>query len=1209
MKPQNQKVSFIHSIKGQMVIFFLTVSLIPLLLVGLLLYNQANTALKSEATNKLVIIRDIKAKQIEDYFKQSLADVNVFAKDMLFVVSAKNLNDSISQIMMTKKIPSEEAMAGIRPLYLGKPDLDNAGDIRPYSITHARSHSVLKDYINHYGYYDLLIAEPTQGTIIYSVRKDSNYGTSLEDAMYANTSLAYIYQKAITANNPDFTIFGDVGYYGNSLEPGLFVASPIFVSSNKMVGVLILQLKIERINTIMAEGSRVGKTAETYLVGPDKLMRSDLVLAKKSTIFKRKVNTISVNQALAGQTDVILEDDYKGTPVLTAFKPLNIQKTNWVILSQIDQAEAFDLSRQMLSMTLIAMGIAAVVVALLAVFIANKITGPLVEVTKVARDVSTINLPETSEMILLAKDDLMRTLTIQGDILNIKSNDEIGQMAQTFIQMTANLRHLVDKLTGEEVLRQAKETAEAANRAKSELLVQLEASYIREQKRRELSDTLREVTKIISSTLEPEKVLDLMLTQLNHVVMYHFATVTLLNEGNLTLVAGRNVNGVPMESFTIRADQYPLNAMVLREKQPLVMPDVRQDSRWTVSEDTVLLRSFINAPLLVRDDPIGLLFVGRNDEIPYTEDDAQTVFAFAMQTSIALKNARLLEEIQTALRETDGLFKAVRAFLGSDGLTEICRYLTMQFNNLVQAHGVVIYLVDHKLKQISLTMYDGNLDKDSMDIAYEKLNQGISGLVFRSGQPILSVSADDGIEPAETKEERKRKGIGALIVAPLVAREQIIGTVTAFNRIDQRKFTPHDVDLLMALAAQAATAIDNVRLYTVAQQELAERKRAEAALQKANDKLVKMNADKNKFFSIVAHDLKGPFQPLLGLAEFLPVVVDKLDRKQIKEMSESIYSSAKNVFRLLENLLQWARMQQGRINYVPAKLELKQIADQSIELLTANAMDKGVILRNEVIDELMVFADENMLNTVIRNLISNALKFTPSGGQVTVKSSNYEGVVEDWGNYQSEPEDELEDGAGASWPPTANNFYPQQLRFIEVWVADTGVGMKEQDRQKLFKIDVHHSTLGTAKEQGTGLGLIICKEMVEKNRGKIWVESEFGKGTAVKFTVPLDSSTPLEILTEMGNNGTGEQPEASALAVETHLVEPSLADFFIVPSPQEMNNLFTLVMQGDIDGIQRWAVQTKQQDERFVPFTDKLQELAKGFEEEEILALVQSYIT
>ncbi len=240
------------------------------------------------------------------------------------------------------------------------------------------------------------------------------------------------------------------------------------------------------------------------------------------------------------------------------------------------------------------------------------------------------------------------------------------------------------------------------------------------------------------------------------------------------------------------------------------------------------------------------------------------------------------------------------------------------------------------------------------------------------------------------------------------------------------------------------------------------------SLEKANAKLTELNATKDKFFSIVAHDLKGPFQPLLGMAELLPIIADTAGPQEIKEIGESIYRSAKGVHNLLENLLQWSRMEQGHMEHWPISLDLEQLAKQNMALLADNASDKKICLQNRVVKETFVYADENMLDTVMRNLVSNALKFTPNGGEVTISAK-------------------------------PSNLLPE---FIEVSVSDTGSGISKEDLNKLFKLEVHHSTTGTAHEQGTGLGLIICKEMVEKNRGQIWIESKVEQGTVVSFTIP-----------------------------------------------------------------------------------------------------------
>jgi len=272
----------------------------------------------------------------------------------------------------------------------------------------------------------------------------------------------------------------------------------------------------------------------------------------------------------------------------------------------------------------------------------------------------------------------------------------------------------------------------------------------------------------------------------------------------------------------------------------------------------------------------------------------------------------------------------------------------------------------------------------------------------------------------------------------------------------------------------------------IQQEELLARVTTHLRIRDLTQRLQKTNADKDKFFSILAHDLKGPFLPVLGVAELLPKMADKLTPDDIRQMGDVIYKSARNVYNLLENLLQWSRLQMGVMVYEPSQLNLQQIGQQNVDLLASNAAIKGVLVQNNIPPDVWVFADVAMLNTVFRNLISNALKFTTLGRQVTIGMRKGEDTNGRIGEDANEQPRNIADS-----PPC----------LIEVTVSDTGVGMTEEVRQSLFKLGQHHSTLGTASEEGTGLGLIICQEMMNKSGGQIWVESILGKGTTVRFTV------------------------------------------------------------------------------------------------------------
>lgn len=247
--------------------------------------------------------------------------------------------------------------------------------------------------------------------------------------------------------------------------------------------------------------------------------------------------------------------------------------------------------------------------------------------------------------------------------------------------------------------------------------------------------------------------------------------------------------------------------------------------------------------------------------------------------------------------------------------------------------------------------------------------------------------------------------------------------------------------------------------------EVAERTRAEEALKASEQQLRKSNASKDKFFSIIAHDLRGPISSLKDLTNFASENIDTYTSQQLKEIILLQRDTTENLAKLLENLLTWSRLQRDMIEFIPQEIDLKQIINRSIILFTAQAEHKRISLKNSVQESIMIYADFNMLDTVIRNLISNALKFTHPNGNIEIAVR-------------------------------------QDQQYAEVSVTDTGIGIASQHLPKLFDLEAKYKNLGTAHEKGTGLGLILCKEFVERNGGQIRVQSEVGKGSTFTFTLP-----------------------------------------------------------------------------------------------------------
>lgn len=248
--------------------------------------------------------------------------------------------------------------------------------------------------------------------------------------------------------------------------------------------------------------------------------------------------------------------------------------------------------------------------------------------------------------------------------------------------------------------------------------------------------------------------------------------------------------------------------------------------------------------------------------------------------------------------------------------------------------------------------------------------------------------------------------------------------------------------------------------------DITEQKLAEETLRLSEENLRKNNAEKDLFFSIIAHDLKSPFSSFLGLTNIMAEKLSSLTMAEVQDIAVSMSKSATNLYRLLENLLQWSQIQQGSIPFRQDIVHLRLIVDESIGLIHESAKKKEIELLTDCIDDLVVLADNNMLQAVIRNLLSNAVKFTPKRGKVSLS-------------------------AKASGNQT-----------IEIAVHDSGIGMSPAMIDNLFRIDVKTSRQGTEGEPSTGLGLLLCHEFIEKHGGKIWVESEVGKGSVFHFSLP-----------------------------------------------------------------------------------------------------------
>ncbi|MBB4802379.1 signal transduction histidine kinase [Flavobacterium nitrogenifigens] len=238
--------------------------------------------------------------------------------------------------------------------------------------------------------------------------------------------------------------------------------------------------------------------------------------------------------------------------------------------------------------------------------------------------------------------------------------------------------------------------------------------------------------------------------------------------------------------------------------------------------------------------------------------------------------------------------------------------------------------------------------------------------------------------------------------------------------------------------------------------------------EKQDQKIQKLLDDKNQFFSIISHDLRGPLGSSVSLSELFLENIEDYSREEIREISEMQHESNKNIYKLLENLLEWSRVQTGMITFSPKRLTLNTLIKENLELSKNAALNKNIKLIFESTDQIDAEVDKNMIGTILRNLLSNAIKFTEKNGEIKIKLLK------------------------------AN----QQAKFS---ITDNGIGVPDSIKENLFRINEKVTQKGTENETGSGLGLLLCSEFIKIHNGKIWVESEAGEGSTFKFTLPLEN--------------------------------------------------------------------------------------------------------
>ena len=301
--------------------------------------------------------------------------------------------------------------------------------------------------------------------------------------------------------------------------------------------------------------------------------------------------------------------------------------------------------------------------------------------------------------------------------------------------------------------------------------------------------------------------------------------------------------------------------------------------------------------------------------------------------------------------------------------------------------------------------------------------------------------------------------------------EDVKLTTKSYNNAGEWRHIKKNGELIFVEITSHSVIYSGRKARHVLIQDITDRKRAEAEILRKNEELLKVNAEKDKFFSVIAHDLRGPLSGFKGLTEAMAENSLDISPEEFHILAVAMKNSVANIFRLLGNLLEWSRMQRGLTTFVPESILLSSVIYENVNYFIEEATKKEITVSFEIPDDLFVSVDRNMLESIIRNLTSNAVKFTPRGGRITVTARS-----------------------------DSDNL-------VQISISDTGIGMNKEMIANLFRVDAESTRKGTEGEYSTGLGLVICKDFIERHGGKLMIESEVGKGSILNFTLPYTRKT------------------------------------------------------------------------------------------------------
>ncbi len=921
-----------RSLRGKLILLFLTISLLPLLTMGILAYTQAKKALETQMTHQLIAVRDIKANQIERYFRERLENVKVMSNNPSTIAAARAFHKALETGMKALDTNEGEALKHYRSLYLNKPNLVNAKEGSAYSAVHAQYHPMFKEYQKAHGYHDIFLVEPHIGAIIYTVEKENDFGTSLINGLYANTNLGEAFKETAAATRRDFTLLKDFAHYAPSNGAASFVASPIFDES-QLVGVLLFQLPINQIDTLMQEGSGLGETGETILISSDDfILRSNSRFFEESTLLKRKVDTEATRASAAGKTGVKSLIDYRGEPTFIAHTPLSIPNVKWSLNAKIDQAEAFAVVHHILTLMLLIMGIIAVIVVTVALFIGKSIVKPILTMTKIARQLAAGNMNQTIE---------------------IKSQDEIGLMGNAFQQMIAHLGQVID-----DIVKVSKGLA-AGN-----LHVTPQAEYQGDfiQVKNALETALSDLLQVIEDIVQVSQGLAEGHSHVRPQAEYrgNFAQIKQALETASTKLTEATTKN--MTQNWLKTGQTQLNDKMRGEQ------DIIQLAKNIITFLAKYLEMSVGVFYLLEEGEMGKEPGERSQVQRETENGPvsetarlKLVASYAYTHRKGISNEFLIGEGlvgQAALEQKQILITKVpedyyiqiQSGLGK-ALPRNVLIQPLKYENALKG---VIELASFK------TLTDIQLEL----IAQITPSIGIAVNTAESRYRVQALLQQSQTQTEELQSQAEE----------LQTQSEELQTQSEELQTQQEELTQTN-EALEQRTKELEQQRNDIQAKNIALEQ------SQQTLETKMQELKQASQYKSEFLANMSHELRTPLNSLLILAQLLADnKTGNLTDKQV-EYTKTIHSAGSDLLTLINDILDLSKVEAGKMEVHLEELLLTDLVEMFENKFHPVAENKGLAFHITVAKDLppVINTDVQRLQQIINNLLSNAFKFTTTG--------------------------------------------------------------------------------------------------------------------------------------------------------------------------------------------------------------------------------------